>query len=156
MNETITQVPQILGMNVPISGNPTLDIFLVTLVASLFITLVNKYLGDQTRIKALRGEMKQLQKDMRKYMAKDPKKAQKLQQEIFKKNMENMKHAMNPRIMLVTMVPLLFLFFFIRQHYGPLGDFFTPFGLVSWGWLGTYILFSIVNSILLKKILDVA
>lgn len=156
VNETITKIPEILGTAVPISGIATLDMYVITLFASLFITLVNKYLSDQVKIRALRAEMKHLQKDMKKVMAKDPKKAQKIQKEIFKKNLENMKHAMDPKILLITMAPMLLLFFFVREYYGPLGDFFTPFGLVSWGWLGTYLLFSIFNSIVLKKVLDVA
>jgi uncharacterized membrane protein (DUF106 family) len=73
-----------------------------------------------------------------------------------KKNFENMKHAMNPKILVITMLPMLLLFFFVKTYYTHFGEFFTPFDLVSWGWLGTYIVFSIINSIALKKILDVA
>lgn len=162
MNETLSEIPTILGQTLPFTMSPTLDIFLISLLGSLFITLVNKYLSDQIKIKALRKEMKQLQKESRKMMAKDPKKAQALQQQLMKKNLENMKHAMNPKIMAITMLPMLFLFFLIRTHYGGFGEFFTLFGYsigflgMPWGWLGTYIAFSIINSIALKKLLDVA
>lgn len=156
MNETLSEIPTVLGQTLPFTASPIIDIFLISLVAALFITLVNKYLSDQIKIKALRKEMKQLQKESKKMMTKDPKKAQALQKEMMKKNFENMKHAMNPKIMMITMIPMLFIFFLIKQYYSGFGEFFTPFGLVSWGWLGTYITFSIVNSIALKKILDVA
>lgn len=153
VNETV--IPLFLGKTLPIMTSATVDIFLISLVGALFTTLVNKYLSDQVKIKALRKEMKSLNKKMREVMKKDPKKAQGMQAEIMKKNMENMKHAMNPKIMLVTMIPMLFLFFFIRTHYTHLGEFFD-LGFTTFGWLGTYITFSIINSMILKKVLDVA
>ena len=113
-------------------------------------------MSDQKKIKALRAEMKVLQKKMRKEMTKDPKKAKIMQSEIMKKNFENMKLAFNPKIMLITMVPLIFIFISVSQFYSPFGDILNVFGLTTFGWLGTYIVFSIINSIVLKKVLDVA
>jgi len=164
LNETIAQSINgsaiqsltLMGQTLPFTNSPTIDIILITIIASLFITLVNKYMSDQIKIKALRSEMKELQKSMRKEMTKNPEKAKKIQAEIMKKNLENMKHAMNPKIMAITMLPLLVLFMFIRKYYDQFGEFFTPFDLVSWGWLGTYIFFSIISSIIMKKVLDVA
>lgn len=154
-NETINQSVQFLGANVPFLGTPVLDIFILTVLTALFTTLVRKYLTDQVSIKALRLEMKQLQKKLREQMKKDPAKAQILQKEIMKKNMENMKTEFNPKIMLTTMIPLLFVFFLVQQLYSPLGEFFN-LGFTTFGWLGTYIVFSIFNSIIIKKALDVA
>jgi len=157
INDTTNSSLLFMGQTFPITSSPTYDIILITIVAALFITLVNKYLSDQVKIKALRSEMKDLQKKMRKLMSKDPAKAKKMQGEIMKKNMENMKHAMNPKIMLITMVPLLGVFMFVSKYYSQFGEFFTPFnGFVMWGWLGTYIFFSIISSIIMKKVLDVA
>ena len=99
--------------------------------------------------------MKTLQKKMREHLTKDPKKAQALQQEIMAKNLENMKHAMNPKIMLVTMVPLILVFSLVRTLYGHMGEFLN-LGFTTFGWLGTYILFSLINSIIMKKLFDVA
>ena len=153
-NETIKTI---FGHTIPLTGNPTLDIFLVALVASLFVTLINKYFTDQVKIKALRKEMKDLQKELRKHVGKDHKKAQEIQSKIMQKNLENMKYAMNFKVMLITMFPMLILFYFIKMYYSHLGEFFTvPIFGWHFGWLGTYITFSIINSILLKKILDVA
>lgn len=157
LNESLTQTnATLMGYSAPFTTGPTLDIYIITLFVALFITLVNKYMSDQVKIKALRKEMKDLQKKMRKEMAKDPQKAQKIQKEIMKKNMENMKHAMNPKIMLITMVPIFIVFTFVGRLYGDSGQFFNFLGWWTWGWLGTYIFFSIINSILLKKLLDVA
>lgn len=156
INQTIVNAPLLLGHTLPITNSLVLDIYLITLLTSLFVTLVNKYLGDQENIKRLRKEMKELQKEIRKHAIKDPKKAQILQKEIMKKNMENMKHAFNPKIMLTTMVPMMAMFVYVRASYGPFGQFFNFLGFTTFGWLGTYMVFSIINSILLKKILDVA
>ena len=157
MNETIneTVIPLLLGHTAPFTNSPTMDIFLLALIGALFTTLVNKYLSDQVKIKALRKDMKDLQKKMRNVMQKDPQKAQKLQKEIMKKNMENMKHSMNPKILLTTMLPMLFLFFFIRKYYSQFGEFLN-LGFTTFGWLGSYIVFSIILSIALKKLLKVA
>lgn len=159
-NETISQVvteapKEILGIAVPILGNPTFDIFFITIFTSLFITIMNKYFTDQIRIKALRKEMKDMQKQMKKLMSKDPKKAQVMQKEIFKKNMENMKHTMNPKILLITTIPMFALFWFVKEYYSVFGEFLN-LGFTEFGWLGTYLVFSIINSIVMKKILDVA
>lgn len=156
INQTATQMPLLFGHTLPITNSLVLDIYLITLVTSLFVTLVNKYLGDQENIKRLRGEMKELQKEIRKHAIKDPKKAQALQKEMMKKNMENMKHAFNPKIMFTTMIPMSTMFIYVRAAYGPFGEFFNFLGFTHFGWLGTYLVFSIINSILLKKILDVA
>lgn len=154
--EALNQSATLFGYTAPFTTSPTLDIYLLTLVVSLFITLTNKYMTDQVKIKALRKEMKDLQKKVREAMTKDPKKAQKMQQDMMKKNMENMKHTMNPKIMLITMVPLMIVFSFVGKLYSDFGEFFNFLGMTEFGWLGTYIVFSIVNSILMKKILNVA
>ncbi len=159
INQTAVQAVTILGHSAPFTNSAVLDIYLVTLVVALFITLINKYMTDQVAIKALRADMKNLQKKMRETMKTDPKKAQIMQQEIMKKNLENMRHTMNPKIMLITMLPILVVFSFIRTLYGPLGNIMDPginFLWLPWGWLGTYIFFSLINSILIKKILKVA
>lgn len=155
INQTVQKIPEVLGITMPFTNSPIVDIFLLTILTALFTTLVRKYMTDQIAIRALRKEMKDLQKKMRETMKKDPSKAQILQKQIMKKNMENMKTEMNPKIMLTTMVPMLFVFFIARELYGPFGEFLN-LGFTTFGWLGTYILFSIITSIAMKKVLDVA
>ncbi len=157
INQSIASAPfEILGHTAPFTTSPTLDIFLISLVVSLFITLVNKYMTDQVRIKALKADMKKIQKNMRETMKTDPQKAQKMQKEIMKKNFENIKYMLNPKVIIITMLPLLIVFAMIVKIYAPFGQFFNVFGWFTLGWLGTYIIFSIFNSILLKKLLNVA
>jgi len=164
INETINQTainvtnPKLLGMTVPITTNPVIDILVISLLVSLFITIVNKYMGDQKKIKALKDEMKILRKKQKEVMKeKNPKKMQEIQQEVMKKSMEQMKHTMNFKIMLVTMLPLFVALAAIRAAYTPFGKILN-LGIFGWelGWLGTYILFSIISSLIMKKILNVA
>ncbi len=164
INETLSAVvtqSTYKGISLPITPYVALDIFIITFIVALFMTIINKYMTDQITIKALRKEMKELQKKFKETMQKDPAKAQKIQQEIMKKSLENMKHSMNLKVMLVTMIPLLLVFSLVSKAYGPFGEFFNLFSFLDWqwslwGWLGTYIFFSIVNSLILKKVLDVA
>lgn len=158
INQTINQTtpnPQIFGFQVPFTGHLVLDIFFITILIALFTTLVNKYLTDQEKIKTLRKEMKDLQRKMKETMLKNPQKAKELQAEIMQKNMENMKHSMNFKVLLTTMLPLLIILGVVRKNYGLFGEFLN-LGFTKFGWLGTYFWFSIINSIIMKKIFDVA
>lgn len=157
LNQTTQDIPEILGQTVPLTSYVFLDIFLIALVGSLFVTIVNKYLSDQEKIKQLKKEMNDLRKKSREALKKDPKQAQKIQQEMMQKSMENMKHTMNPKIMLTTMLPMLLILGFVRKYYSAI---YFPvvlnLGFTQFTWLGTYICSSIIWSIILKKILDVA
>ena len=57
-NSSFNETAIIFFSSVPFSFHPALDIFLITIFASLFTTLINKYMTDQVKIKALRSEMK--------------------------------------------------------------------------------------------------
>lgn len=155
INETMVAQTQVLGVSIPFTTSLILDIYLITLCVAIFVTILNKYLTDQVKIKALRKDMKDLQKKMRSEMTKNPQKAQAYQKQIMQKNMENMKHALNPKVMLLSILPLLLVFTFVGKYYGPYGEFFN-LGFTTFTWLGTYIVFSIVNSLIVKKIMNVA
>ncbi|MFW6233033.1 MAG: EMC3/TMCO1 family protein [Nanoarchaeota archaeon] len=156
INETLGNSTVLLqNSTVPITGSLILDLFIISLIMAFFIALINKYLTDQVRIRALKQEVKDMRKKMTETMKKDPKKAQEIQRELMKKSMEQMKHSMNPKIMLITLIPALLIFTVIRKYYGPYGEFWD-LGFTTFGWLGTYIIFSIVNSIIVRKIMKVA
>jgi uncharacterized membrane protein (DUF106 family) len=154
-NQTTSQIPIILGSSLPLTFSPVLDIVIISFLVSAFVTLVNKFLGDQTKIKALKEEMKELKKKSRKLMTKDPKKAQQVQQEMMQKTMENMKHSMNPKIILTTAIPMILFLGLVRNLYAPFGNI-LDLGFTQFTWLGTYLIASIIWSMLLKKVLDVA
>jgi len=157
INETIVGNSTVLLENspVPITGSLLLDLFIISLVMAIFIAGINKYLTDQVRIRALKQEVKDMRKEMTQTMKKNPKKAQEIQKELMKKSMEQMKHSMNPKIMLITLIPAIMIFTVVRKYYGPYGEFWD-LGFTTFGWLGTYIVFSIINSIIVRKIMKVA
>jgi len=112
--------------------------FLITLV----MTLVTKYFTDQNRMK----ELKDIQKacNIRLKDAKgNPAEMQKVQTEVMECSMELMKHSFKP--LLITMIPLLLIFYWIRNFYAPI--------LSSWFWW--YFGGAIISSIILRKILKV-
>lgn len=167
MNETMNQTinstlqnvsqvdPTFIIFQTPFSTSPLIDILIISIIAALFTTLLNKYLTDQVAIKALRKEMKEKQKNMREMMKTDPKKAQAMQGDIMKKNMEVFKHSFNIKIMVITLLPLLYIFTEIRAGYMHY-DTILNLGFVSFGWLGSYIILTIVASLIIKKALKVA
>ena len=144
-----------IGLTVPFSYSPLVDLLIVSFIAALFTTLLNKYLTDQVAIKALREEMKKKQKEMKEIMKTNPKAAQTLQMDIMKKNMELFKHSFNFKIMAITLLPMIFIFTQIRSGYNSY-EVILDLGFMSFGWLGTYLILTIICSILLKKVLKVA
>ncbi|MCH8519218.1 MAG: hypothetical protein LAT82_00495 [Nanoarchaeota archaeon] len=155
MSSNMSSVPTFIFLEVPFTTGPLLDIFIISLIAALFTTLLNKYLTDQVTIKALRVEMKKKQKEMREMLKKNPQKAQAMQSDLMKKNMEIFKHSFNIKILVITLIPLLYIFTQIRAGYIHY-DVILNLGFVSFGWLGSYIILTIICSIALKKILNVA
>ena len=155
VSANLSSVPTFIIFEVPFTTGPLLDIFVISLVAALFTTILTKYLTDQTTIKALRADMKKKQKEMREMLKKNPQKAQAMQTELMKKNMEIFKHSFNIKVIIITLAPLLYIFTQLASGYGDYEEILN-LGFVTFRWLGTYIIFTIICSIALKKILDVA
>lgn len=120
--------------------------FLVTLV----MTLITKKFTNQNRMKELKESQKDLQKKMRD-AAGNLEKQRKIQQEIMESSFELMKHSFKPLI--ITLLPLLGIFWFLKNIYGP-----TSLGEISFlfpKWIWIYIGTSIISSTILRKILKV-
>ena len=152
-NEKVLDNYDKLGLNFPII-NPIIDILIISFITSLYITLINKYFTDQRKMKRIKEETKELQKKIRKFMTKDPKKAQNLQKEMFSKNIESFKVMFSIKPMLLTMIPLGIIFYYVREIYMNFGEFLN-LGFTTFGWFGSYFIFAIISSILLKKLLKV-
>lgn len=127
----------------------TLGMFIIVLIVSLGITLIQKYATDQKTLRELKDEQKLLQEEMKKF--KDhPEKLMELQ----KKQMEFI-----PKTMRLSMRPLMFTGVPLILFYRWFNDFFTAagnplfFGFLSWLWF--YLIFSILFNSLLRKILNV-
>ena len=127
--------------------HPAFGIFIVTFVITLIVTLVYKFFTDQHVMKAIKAEVKKLQKDVRKHKD-NPEKAMKLQKELMSKNMKVFK--MNIKPMLITMLPVLIIFGWLKGVPGLEGK-------VLWflNWFWTYLIFTLVLSFLMRRILKV-
>ena len=78
----------------------------------------------------------------------DAGKMMEIQKEAMEKNIKYMKHTFVP--MILTFLPIIIIFGWIKLTYDPFGKIFFMFG-----WLGTYIIFSIIFSYGLRKALKV-
>jgi len=93
--------------------------------------------------------MKGFQKEM-KDLKEDPKKMMEVQKKAMEKNMKYMLQSLKPT--LFTFIPIIFIFGWLRGYYETLGNPSILFGL---GWIWIYIIFSIVISMVLRKVLKI-
>jgi len=133
-------------MNLP----DPLNLLVISFILTGAITLAYKYLTDQDKMKELKGEMKDTQKKM-KEMKDQPDKMMSMQKDAMKKNMEYMKHSMRPT--LFTFIPIVIVFSWLRGHYTNLGN---PVIFLGLKWIWVYIIFSLVISIVLRKVLKIS
>lgn len=128
--------------------DPVFALAFVTFLATLFVTLAYKYFTDQQLLKSLREDMDNLRKEAKSY-GNDLGKLKSHNGKVWEKQLEMMKQNFKP--MLLTLVPFFILFAWLRITYEALT--FSFLGITSWFWL--YFLFSIIFSLLLRKILKV-
>lgn len=112
--------------------------FLIT----LGMTLVTKYFTDQKKMKELKDVQKACQIKLKDNKG-NPEKMNEINKQMMSCSMELMKHSFKP--MLITLIPLLFIFWWIKEIYSPILS----------GWIWWYIGTSIISSIILRKVLDV-
>ena len=127
--------------------NPLFGMVFISLILTLLVTLIYKYTTNQKAMKELKDELKSLQGKMKEHK-EDNSKMMEIQKEAMEKNIKYMKHTFVP--MILTFLPIIIIFGWIKLVYVPLGKIFFMFG-----WLGTYIIFSIIFSYGLRKILKV-
>src|SRR3989344_1878865 len=135
----------IFGWSVRIS--PLFGIIFISFLLTLVVSLLYKYTTDQKAMKDLKDELKGLQNKMKEHKA-DPGKVMDIQKEAMQKNLKYMKHTFTP--MLLSFLPMIIIFGWLKITYDPLGKIFWVFG-----WRGSYIIFSIVFSYALRKVLKV-
>ncbi len=92
---------------------PFFMIFIVSLIVSLIITFVYKWMTDQELMKTLKGDVKTMQKEM-KALRDNPEKMMKVQKKAMEKNMKYMMHSLKPT--LVTFIPLIIIFGWLNAH----------------------------------------
>jgi len=124
-----------------IKQNPKLGIILISLIVTIFVSLVNKYTTDQKRMKEIKENQKKLQEEIKRNK-NDPKKMLELQKEMMTYSGEMMKHSFKP--MIFTLIPLLVLFGWLKNVF--IGT------ILEKSWIWWYIISSIILSLVVKKI----
>jgi uncharacterized membrane protein (DUF106 family) len=129
--------------------NVFLGMTFIILMITFITTLIQKYTTNQEELKKIREEQKQIQEEMKKNK-ENPKKIE----ELTKKNMELMSKtfSINNKSLLITGIPLILLYRWFNDYFIMLNN---PkfFGFL--GWIGYYIIMSILFSIPLRKLLKV-
>lgn len=127
---------------------PIPGIIIFGVLVSLAITIVNKLVVNQERLKELKVKQKAIQEEMKKHKD-NPQKMMEMQKEMMGHMGESMKSSMFP--MLITFVPLILLFGWLRGIFTPTGvDPILPH------WIWYYIGASLVSSLLFRKIFKMA
>lgn len=124
-------------------------LMIVSLILTLLMTLAYKFFTNQTMMKQLKDEMKDMQGKL-KDTTQTVEQKMHLQKNMMAKNLEYMKHSMKP--MLITFLPIIVIFGWLRNYYTSIGNPKIFFGLT---WLWAYLIFSIIFSILIRKLLKV-
>lgn len=92
---------------------PFWAILILSLVISVIITLVYKWVTNQELMKSLKLEQKEMQQKI-KSLKDNPQEMMKVQKEAMKKNMEYMKHSFKPT--LITLLPIIIIFGWMTAH----------------------------------------
>jgi len=134
------------------------SIIIISFLVTLFQILIYKRFSDQQRIKEIKERQKAINLDLRN--ARDEKKMKELNTEIMHLSTELMRLSMKP--MIITLLPLLLVFWLLKEGYNNAG----VGNIISWGanlpligngagWLLSFILFTLVFNLLLRKFLKV-
>lgn len=128
-----------------------IEIITLGVLISLINFAANKRLVDQKKLKEIRKRQKELQKELKK-MQGDP--GNKRLQEINKELLDLMKEQTNMSMkpLMYTTIPILIIIGFMSMRYGSLGviaEIPLPFHS-KFGWLGLYILSSLITTIILE------
>ena len=126
-----------------ITSNPQVSIATISIIVTLFSSLAQKWLTNQEHLKTLKSRQKEIQKELKK--CKDGDAMKELNAELLKLTGVMFKSSMKP--MFVTLLPLLLLFNWLRGVYTP---------LIGNSWIWYYIGYSVVASIIFRKIFKIA
>ncbi|MDH3352945.1 MAG: EMC3/TMCO1 family protein [Nanoarchaeota archaeon] len=125
------------------TANPKVSIAVFSVIVTLVSTLTQKWLTNQEHLKSLKERQKEIQKELKK--CKDGDAMKELNAELLQLTGIMFKSSMKP--MFVTIIPFLILFSWLRSIYVP---------LIGSSWIWYYIGYSVIASMILRKVLKVA
>ena len=124
-------------------ANPKAALLVVSVIVTFISTLAQKWLTNQEHMKGLKKRQKEIQKELK--GCKDECLMKELSAETLKLTGIMMKSSFKP--MFVTIIPFLILFAWLRGIYTP---------IMGGSWIWYYLGYSIITSIILRKVLKVA
>ena len=124
-------------------------LIIISFLITLILTLFQKYLTDQDQLKQLKEDGKNIQKQMREHKG-NTEKIMELQKQQFASMPKTFELTMKPLV--YYGIPLILFFRWFDDFFSAVGD---PKIFIWFGWFGTYIIFSIVFSIVLRKYMKV-
>ena len=122
-----------------IQANPTVSILLFSFLVTVFITIISYYFTDRNLMKEIKERQKALKEEMKKYKD-NPSKMMELNKQMMADFPKQMKQSL--KVSLITIIPMIFLFNWLQKIYAG----------STTHWLATYIISSIVFSIVLRKL----
>jgi len=133
-----------------IQANPKISILILAVVVTFISTIVTKWLTNQEHLKELKKRQKEIQKEL-KNQKDNPKVFSEMQNEMLQITGTMMKSSFKP--VLITMVPFLILFYWIRSLYGAPSD--GGEALLA-GWFWWYLGGSVAAGLIWRKVLKMA
>ncbi|MBS3088293.1 DUF106 domain-containing protein [Candidatus Pacearchaeota archaeon] len=128
-----------------INQNPEISIVVISLAITFLITLVNYFFLDKDKVRGIKSRQKELQTQMKEHQrAGNTDKMMELQKELFSSTGEMMKHSLKP--MLITMIPILLLFGFVRNIFADT--------TIASSWFWYYLVSAIAGSMIFRKIFN--
>ena len=136
---------------------PRLALIIVSLIITFITTMAQKLLTNQQAMKSLREEQVKFREQMKQHRS-DPVKMAEIQKQSMEKTLQYTKHSFRP--MLFTFIPLIAMFGWLKNNFLSVGDIFSwgfhlPFFGTGIGWLWTYILCSVIFSIIIRKLFKI-
>jgi len=126
-----------------INANPKISIILIAVAISFLISLVNNFVLDKDRMKALKARQKSIQEEMKEHQKNgNNDKVMELQKEMMSGIGESFKHSFKP--MLITIVPIIVLFGMIRNTFAETS--------IAGSWFWWYLVGAIVSSMVWRKV----
>ena len=127
--------------------NVNLGMIIISALITLFITLIQKFTVDNETLRQLKKEQRMLSEEVKKFRDNPEK-----MMELIKKSMAKAGEMMNLSMgsFMYTAIPIILFFRWFNDYFTVLGKI-KIFGFLSWFW--AYLIFSIIFSMIFRKIL---
>ena len=126
-----------------IISNPKVSIITISVGVSFLISLINSLVMDKDRMREIKRKQKDIQAQATAHRkAGNHEKALELNKEMLSYTGEIFKHSMKP--MLITMIPILIIFGFIRGIFSE--------SAIAGSWFWYYLISAIASSMIFRKL----